>query len=90
MDALGSTSIRPKALPIPWASMIHIAGVYVVITSLLYALSPLMAEWPIWARTAILVPLMLGAIKHVITPLANTAALRATRRESLPELETLT
>lgn len=64
MHVLGSTSIRPNALPIPWASIIQIAGVYAVIASLVYARSPLMAEWPIWAR-AVLVVLMVGAIDDV-------------------------
>ena len=49
-------------------------GAFATITALLYALSPLMSDWPIWARAFVLSGLMVFSMQRVVMPLVSRLA----------------
>ncbi|MEM7775581.1 MAG: hypothetical protein AAF732_08220 [Pseudomonadota bacterium] len=44
-------------------------GAFAVVTPLLYAMQPLLADWPIWAKAFVLSGLMVLAMQRAILPL---------------------
>ncbi len=85
-SALSGEVLPPAAPPAPAASrpagsarpMSRIrfaiavaAGVYPVITGLLYALWPLIGAWPMWEKTPALVPLMVPVMVWGVIPAAH-------------------
>lgn len=46
-------------------------GAFLLITALLYALGPMMAEWPVWLRALVLSGLMVLAMQSLMSPVIS-------------------
>lgn len=55
-------------------------GAYLLINSLLLALTPLTTGWPIWSVTALAVPPMVLGMVYLVMPLARRALTAPARR----------
>lgn len=52
----------------PRFALLVLAGVYPLITTILYVLAPLTEEWPIWQRTLVIAPIMVMAMIWGLIP----------------------
>lgn len=59
--------IRPSKIRM---AIVMTVFVYPIVTLLLYALSPLADNWPVWRRTLVLTPVTVSLIVFVVNPLA--------------------
>jgi hypothetical protein len=50
---------------------ILMAGAYLLINSILWALGPVTTGWPIWGVTALAVPPMVVGMVHLVIPVAR-------------------
>ncbi len=49
-------------------ALLVLAGVYPLITTLLYVLAPLTEDWTIWQRTLVIAPIMVVAMVFGLIP----------------------
>ena len=83
MTAIASTSspvaptgVRPTVMPVeaarrfsrPRFALLVLAGVYPLITGLLYIVLPLLAGWPIWQVTLVVAPIMVAIMIWGLIP----------------------
>lgn len=86
-SSLLSASSRPGSLQAPSAprrfsrprfALLVLAGVYPLITGLLYVILPLLAGWPIWQETLVIAPIMvwglIPAVQRVFRGFLNPVA----------------
>jgi antibiotic biosynthesis monooxygenase (ABM) superfamily enzyme len=52
----------------PRFALLVFSGVYPLVTLLLYAISPLTADWALWQRTLVLVPLVVVSMVWGLIP----------------------
>ena len=57
----------------PRFALLVLAGVYPLITTILYALAPLTEGWSIWQRTLLIAPIMVVAMIWGVIPTVQSA-----------------
>jgi antibiotic biosynthesis monooxygenase (ABM) superfamily enzyme len=62
-----SSSVSSRARASRFALLVF-SGVYPLVTLLLYAISPLTADWALWQRTLVLVPLVVVSMVWGLIP----------------------
>lgn len=66
--ATSSSAAAQSRFSRPRFALLVLAGVYPLITTILYVLTPLTEEWPIWQRTLIVAPIMVMAMIWGLIP----------------------
>ncbi|PSJ54925.1 hypothetical protein [Pseudaminobacter soli (ex Li et al. 2025)] len=62
------TAPAPSRFSRPRFALLVLLGVYPLITTLLYVVSPLTEGWSIWQRTLIIVPIMVTSMVWGLIP----------------------
>lgn len=71
---LASSSVGPREMPTlrrfsrPRFALLVLAGVYPLITGLLYLVLPLLDGWPIWQETLVIAPIMVTIMVWGLIP----------------------
>lgn len=68
LTATASPAAAQPRFSRPRFALLVLAGVYPLITTILYALAPLTEEWLIWQRTLLIAPTMVGAMIWGVIP----------------------
>ncbi|WP_054313937.1 hypothetical protein [Mesorhizobium sp. 1M-11] len=67
----GSPVAAPSRFSRSRFALLVLAGVYPLITTILYVLAPLTEEWEIWQRTLVIAPTMVTAIIWGLIPIVQ-------------------